>query len=64
MTEENKWKTGNKVRLVSGGPTMTVVRVREIKLEERTLVECQWFDAAQNLQNGAFPPENLVADTD
>lgn len=49
-----QFKPGEKVRLKSGGPAMTV---EEIASNGR--VVCQWFDKDKNLRDGMFPPDSL-----
>jgi len=48
-----KFKTGETVKLISGGPIMTV------KEHDYANVECQWF-AGKKLESGDFPPDSLV----
>lgn len=48
-----EFKTGDLVKLKSGGPTMTVQSV----VDDR--VYCQWF-AGSKLDSGSFPRESLV----
>ena len=55
MTKSNsnqEFKTGETVRLISGGPIMTVK-------ESDYYVECQWF-AGKKLESGNFPPDSLI----
>lgn len=54
MTKQ-KFKTGDKVVLISGGPTMTVVRYEPKDGEE---VICQWF-FKNKLEEKAFHQEVL-----
>lgn len=49
-----EFKTGDTVKLISGGPTMTV---EEILSDYE--VRCQWF-AGKKLESGDFPPDSLV----
>jgi uncharacterized protein YodC (DUF2158 family) len=59
---EKKWKAGDKVRLATGGPEMTVKSQHfagEFSSDE--VVECQWFNDRGELKEGQFPPESLVA---
>jgi uncharacterized protein YodC (DUF2158 family) len=49
------FKTGDVVRLKSGGPGMTVQKLL------RNLVHCQWFVDGKKLQSGSFAPETLDA---
>ena len=50
---EIKWKPGDKVCLVSGGPIMAVQGI-----EKKKLVRCFWFDG-KHLRHGDFAPESL-----
>jgi uncharacterized protein YodC (DUF2158 family) len=54
-----QWKAGDKVRLVSGGPEMTVKWQNRLQYEGE-IVECQWFDKNDCLQKGQFSPDQLV----
>jgi uncharacterized protein YodC (DUF2158 family) len=54
-----QWKSGDKVRLPSGGPDMTV-KVQVSKEFEGEIVVCQWFDREGQLQNGEFAPDQLI----
>jgi uncharacterized protein YodC (DUF2158 family) len=47
------WKTGEKVRLKSGGPRMTIDWV------DVERVHCQWFDSSHKLQAASFPADSL-----
>jgi uncharacterized protein YodC (DUF2158 family) len=47
------FRTGDIVRLVGGGPPMTV------QIASRFLAYCVWF-AGDDLRTGAFPPASLV----
>jgi uncharacterized protein YodC (DUF2158 family) len=61
---KNNFKSGEVVRLVSGGPDMTVVEYSamfgESNFPSSTLnwVDCIWFDGKKQ-QTGKFPPESL-----
>jgi len=48
-----EFKTGDTVKLKSGGPNMTV------KGSEYNRIECQWF-AGKKLEDGYFPPDSLI----
>jgi len=48
-----EFKTGETVRLISGGPIMTV---KENNYDD---IECQWF-AGKKLLSGYFPPDSLI----
>jgi len=48
-----KFQTGETVKLISGGPTMTV------KGSDYNSVDCQWF-AGKKLESGYFPPDSLI----
>jgi uncharacterized protein YodC (DUF2158 family) len=56
------WKTGDTVRLKSGGPLMTVEKVGR-DAHQRDMVFTQWFDAAK-VVTGYFPPESLAGEDD
>jgi uncharacterized protein YodC (DUF2158 family) len=60
MAQSKGWKTGDKVRLVSGGPVMSVKRTYVPAYATKEVVSCQWFDSEGKLQAGVFPPESLV----
>ncbi|MGE4505376.1 MAG: YodC family protein [Desulfovibrionaceae bacterium] len=45
---------GDVVRLKSGGPKMTIVKVESL-LEEQLF--CVWIDSKQKEQRAAYPPE-------
>ncbi len=49
-----KFKTGDTVKLISGGPPMTV---KQIISDDQ--ITCQWF-AGKKLESGYFPPDSLV----
>jgi len=49
-----KFKTGETVQLISGGPIMTV---EEITYDGE--VRCQWF-AGKKLESGNFLPDSLI----
>lgn len=53
----------NRVKLLSGGPTMTVV---EVTVGAGQLLKCVWFDMDNSLQEYLFPAPvvQLVADSD
>lgn len=42
---------GDVVRLKSGGPKMTV-----LKLEDETALACKWFDRNGKVHTDSFPP--------
>jgi uncharacterized protein YodC (DUF2158 family) len=46
------------VELKSGGPKMTVIYVGPDSMTKAPIVECTWFDGA-NQMNGSFPPDAL-----
>jgi|AntAceMinimDraft_17_1070374.scaffolds.fasta_scaffold38678_1 uncharacterized protein YodC (DUF2158 family) len=46
---------GDKVRLKSGGPVMTVALV----LSDYQTVRCHWFDQSGQLRNGLFETKEL-----
>jgi uncharacterized protein YodC (DUF2158 family) len=51
MTEQ-KIKSGDRVKLKSGGPTMTVSSALNDK------IECSWFNEG-TIQHGSFSPDTL-----
>lgn len=59
-----KFKSGEIVRLISGGPDMTVVEYilplgdKEFLSNTSSWVDCLWFDGKKR-QTGRFPPESL-----
>jgi len=50
-----EFKTGDTVKLISGGPTMTVESISNYDGD----IHCQWF-AGKKLESGKFPPDSLV----
>ena len=60
MAKTKAFEKGQRVRLRSGGPIMTVQTVPEKTI---TTYRCQWF-AGKKLENGTFPPESLVEVSD
>lgn len=61
---KNKFKSGDVVRLISGGPDMTVIK-KEVYVDlgehfpnTRDWVDCIWFDKHKR-QTGHFPPYSL-----
>lgn len=58
-------KVGDVVRLISGGPLMTIANTRYIDDEGNNLIMCLWFADAKmfakaNLHTGYFNPACLV----
>ena len=53
--EEKKFKTGDKVILISGGPIMTAIGYEP---KESIHVTCQWFDKG-GLQEKSFHQDAL-----
>jgi uncharacterized protein YodC (DUF2158 family) len=51
-------KAGDKVRLKSGGPLMTVVAVNQTPDGGRVIV-CVWFDHDHNEKRGQYPESAL-----
>ncbi|MEJ6003761.1 DUF2158 domain-containing protein [Paucibacter soli] len=49
------WKLGDKAKLLTGGPAMTVTSVGV------ALLECSWFHGTE-LKKDWFPPESIEAD--
>jgi uncharacterized protein YodC (DUF2158 family) len=58
---DKEWKTGDKVKLASGGPEMTVKDYGQETITGSFYVECQWFDKDHKLQTTVFEPDQLVA---
>lgn len=54
-----KYKIGDIVFLVTGGPSMSVSDVHEYRDEFSGTYRCQWF-AGKKLDNGVFPEESLT----
>jgi len=52
------FKTGDVVKLKSGGPAMTVVGEGN-GADGHMRTNCTWFDNDDREQNGAFPPDAL-----
>jgi len=50
-----EFKTGDTVKLISGGPTMTVESISDYDGD----IRCQWF-AGKKLESGDFSPDSLV----
>ena len=67
MNEETaNFKTGDIVRLKSGGPDMTVImddgalaKLVEQMSDKKGWVSCEWFDGKMR-RRAEFPPEALV----
>lgn len=57
----HEFKVGDIVRLISGGPEMTVAEVKAQNVIPSYLgrVSCQWF-GGKKLEHGYFPAESLV----
>ena len=53
-----KFKEGDRVRLKSGGPTMTVNGIVENPLGS-DLIDAAWFDERSKLNSGQFSAEAL-----
>ena len=54
------WKTGDVVRLKSGGPRMTVVKTANEQGSGDTVAVCAWFDMNGQIQTTNCPPALLV----
>lgn len=52
-------KSGDVVKLKSGGPKMTVTDVGHDEIAGQTLVWCVWFDDKQIEKRGAFPLQSV-----
>ena len=50
-TPAAQFSPGDVVRLKSGGPKMTV-----LKLEDETALACKWFDRNGKVHKDSFPP--------
>jgi uncharacterized protein YodC (DUF2158 family) len=55
-----QWKPGDKVKLASGGPEMTVQQRFEALFGRSETVECKWFDKDGNVHSECFHPDMLV----
>jgi uncharacterized protein YodC (DUF2158 family) len=53
----NTWYIGDKVRLKSGGPVMTVGSLQASDALHD--VNCCWFDSGGNVKSYAFPSDSL-----
>jgi uncharacterized protein YodC (DUF2158 family) len=54
---QNSFNVGDKVKLNSGGPIMTVTQTGE---HEDGLVMCAWFNSSGKAQEQLFPPAALT----
>ena len=54
-----KFKTGDVVRLKSGGPNMTVVKYGLYDYEKTEKCLCRWFDEKHKLSEQTFWEEEL-----
>lgn len=52
----SKFKIGEAVQLISGGPRMTVVEADD----SEAMVACKWFDKDERLRNDKFPSAALT----
>ncbi|MFZ4799043.1 MAG: DUF2158 domain-containing protein [Bacteroidia bacterium] len=57
---ENEFEIGETVRLISGGPLMTVNEYNE----EKDLVDCIWFNIDENICTATFKGAVLILDDD
>ncbi len=55
MSNTNKYKIGDIVKLKSGGPEMTV---QVVPTERSVYYKCQWF-AGKKLESGNFQEDSL-----
>lgn len=56
-------KQGDVVRLISGGPDMTVVEYPFTDIDGKkngNIVKCQWFNNDKHLKHGTFEIETLI----
>jgi len=58
---EQRFKIGDRVELISGGPAMTVTRYEPKDSED---VVCQWFDKNDNRKEKAFHQDTLQSSFD
>lgn len=64
IKDKDEFKSGDIVRLISGGPDMTVVEYvlalgeKEFLSNTSNWIDCVWFDGKKR-QTGRFPPESL-----
>lgn len=56
---EQKYPNGARVRLRSGGPTMTVVTYAKFDYEQEESYKCRWFNDKNLLQEGIFTEPEL-----
>ena len=56
----NEFSVGDTVRLISGGPLMTVNEYNE----EKDLVDCIWFNIDENVCTATFKGDVLMLDDD
>lgn len=55
-----KFKTGDPVKLKSGGPEMTVKNYNEDKYaDDELMVDCDWFDKNDTKQSDTFHEDQL-----
>jgi uncharacterized protein YodC (DUF2158 family) len=54
-----RFKTGDVVRLKSGGPTMTVADYGKYNYSEFDSYKCRWFDEKKKLTEDVFSEEEL-----
>jgi uncharacterized protein YodC (DUF2158 family) len=61
-----KFKSGDTVKLKSGGPEMTISEVHRVSKMEGIInegeiknIECQWF-SGKKLQKGFFDPDAII----
>ncbi|MBL4753158.1 MAG: DUF2158 domain-containing protein [Flavobacteriales bacterium] len=56
-----KYKTGDMVQLISGGPFMTVADYYEDQfLQEESMLDCDWFDDKNNPHRKTFKEDQLT----
>lgn len=56
---EPKFKSGDLVRLKSGGPTMTVVKYDKFGHDDGQSYKCRWFDGKNQLAEDTFSEQEL-----
>jgi uncharacterized protein YodC (DUF2158 family) len=56
---EQRFPNGHKVKLKSGGPTMTVVNFAKYDYSEDESYKCRWFDHKNTLTEAVFTEPEL-----
>ena len=58
----SNFKIGDTVKLMSGGPLMTVTGYIAATSQSTAKVRCPWFDADGNAKSGLFHPDAVDHD--